>query len=247
VTGQAASLLPDATTNIGVFAIAARRGNATPTSARSNGPARTCPKGSYGRHDRQAIAARETRVAASGCALSSRSTAPRPSTTPRPGRPSPPGHSGLQSVRPTERSSLSKRPSNPYQTIGDSAVTRCQHRGGGVMSEHCLRCGYSDFTPAEKPFVIYLRSRADMVRRFACQIGSFPLVRAIPVQENVAIQFGSGAYHPAMGPREIKGIYGNQGSLAWSRTEEPRPVRRGRADLDFLAFPLDYKRTIDND
>ena len=38
--------------------------NERPTSARSNGPASNLPEGSYGRRNRQAIAARETRVAA---------------------------------------------------------------------------------------------------------------------------------------------------------------------------------------
>jgi hypothetical protein len=99
-----------------------------------------------------------------GSELSSRPTAPPPSTTPRPGRPGPPGHPVLQSVRPTGRSSLSKRPANPYQTIADSAATRCQHHGGWAMSERYLRSGGSEFTPAEKPFVINPRSRADMVR-----------------------------------------------------------------------------------
>jgi hypothetical protein len=99
-----------------------------------------------------------------GSELSSRPTAPPPSTTPRPGRPGPPGHPVLQSVRPTGRSSLSKRQANPYQTIADSAATRCQHHGGWAMSERYLRSGGSEFTPAEKPFVINPRSRADMVR-----------------------------------------------------------------------------------
>ena len=73
-----------------------------------------------------------------GCAPSSRPTAPPSSTTPRTGRPSPPGHSVLLSFRPTGRSSLSKRPANPYQTIADSAATRCQHHGGWAMSERYL-------------------------------------------------------------------------------------------------------------
>ncbi len=38
--------------------------NAKPTSAKSNATARPCPKTSYGRRNRQAIAARETRIAA---------------------------------------------------------------------------------------------------------------------------------------------------------------------------------------
>ena len=38
--------------------------SARPTSARSSGPASSLPEGSYGRRNRQAIAARETRVAA---------------------------------------------------------------------------------------------------------------------------------------------------------------------------------------
>ena len=55
----------------------------------------------------------------------------------------------------------------------DSEVS--QHRGGWIMSERYLRCGDTELTAADKPFAINRRSRADMVRPIAYQIGSLPL------------------------------------------------------------------------
>jgi len=93
---------------------------------------------------------------------------------------------------------LSKRPANPCRTVADSAAARCLHRGGWAVSERYPRSGDSEFTPAGKPFVT--RAHGPLwSTRFAGQIGSLPLVRAIPDQGNGAIQFGSAAYSLAMG------------------------------------------------
>lgn len=71
-----------------------------------------------------------------------------------------------------------------------------------AISERYLRSGDSELAPAEKPFAINpalagrygpLDSRARLARS--------PFVRAIPDRGNEAIQFGSAAYHPAMGDR----------------------------------------------
>jgi hypothetical protein len=76
---------------------------------------------------------------------------------------------------------LSKRPAHPYRTVADSAAARCLHRGGWAVSERYPRSGDSEFTPAGKPFVT--RAHGPLwSTRFAGQIGSLPLVRAIPDQ-----------------------------------------------------------------
>ncbi len=93
---------------------------------------------------------------------------------------------------------MSKRPANPYRTVADSAAARYLHCGGWAVSERYPRSGDSEFTPAGKPFAT--RAHGPLwSTRFAGQIGSLPLVRAIPDQGNGAIQFGSAAYNPAMG------------------------------------------------
>ena len=62
---QTISFVLDATTaNVALFAIAAHADEREAHIREVERPARTCPKTSYGRRNRQAIAARETRVAA---------------------------------------------------------------------------------------------------------------------------------------------------------------------------------------
>ncbi len=73
-----------------------------PTSAKSSATPRTCPLGSYGRRNRQAIAARETRIATRLRAVEQayRSALERdqvPSTLESARIPRPPGHAvGMQ-------------------------------------------------------------------------------------------------------------------------------------------------------
>ena len=207
---------------IALFAIAAHADETRSLQQRSRPVAENLPEGSYG--DGTARPSPPARPASPpGCAPSNRPTAPRPSTAPRPGRPSPPGHSVLQSVRPTGRSSLSKRPANPYRTVADSAAARYLHRGGWAVSERYPRSGDSEFTPAGKPFEPALTghygppdSRARLAR--------FPWSAPSRIRETGrSIRIGS--VQPGNGgPREVKGIYGNRRSLAWSRAKEPRPI-----------------------
>ena len=64
MTGQTASLILDATTaNIAMFAIAAHADEREAHVREVERSGQNLPEGSYGRRNRQAIAARETRVA----------------------------------------------------------------------------------------------------------------------------------------------------------------------------------------
>jgi hypothetical protein len=160
---QTGSPVPDATASIAMFAIAAHADEREAHVREVERSGQNLPEGSYGRRNRQAIAARETRVAPRAPRRRARLLRrDRARHRVRAARARP----GIRSPeRPaTGRSSLSKRPANPYQTIADRAVTRCQPHGGWAMSERYVRSGDSEFTPAEEPFVINPRSRADMVR-----------------------------------------------------------------------------------
>jgi hypothetical protein len=64
VTGQAASLIPDATTNITMFAIPAQADERDAHLREVERSGQNLSEGSYGRRNRQATAAHETRVAA---------------------------------------------------------------------------------------------------------------------------------------------------------------------------------------
>ena len=90
------------------------------------------------------------------------------------------------------------------------------------MSERYLRSGDSELTPAEKPFAINPRSRADMVRPVRVPDWLVSLSSRHPGSGKRGDPIRIGRVPPGNGrPREIKGIYGNRGILAWSRTEEP--------------------------
>jgi hypothetical protein len=63
VTGQTVSLIPDATADIAMFAIAAHADEREAHVREVERCGQNLPEGSCGRRNRQAIAARETRVA----------------------------------------------------------------------------------------------------------------------------------------------------------------------------------------
>ena len=142
-----------------MFAIAAHAGEREAHVREVERFGRSLPEGSYGRRNREAIADRETRVAARLRAIEGPTGWPS-TATPRTRRRSPAGHPVPPGVRPTGRLSLSKRPANPYQTIAASAATRCQLGNGRALSP----VRRHEFAPAEKPFGIDPRSRATMVR-----------------------------------------------------------------------------------
>ena len=142
---------------------------------------------------------------------------------------------------------MSKRPGYPYQTIADSAATRCQHHGDWAMSERYLLPGDSETTPAEKPVVINPRSWTTMVRPGRVPDWLVSLVRAIPVQNNGPIQFGPAAYHRKLDHVRSKKYAATEGF--WPGHGRRNPGPSGEAALIQIPpqFPLDQKRAIDND
>ena len=102
-------ILDTATANTALFAIAAHADEREAHIREVERSGRNLPEGSYGQRNRQAIAARETRVAARLRAVEHayRIAIERDAVF------TPPGHSGhptLQGVRPTERSNWSRAP-----------------------------------------------------------------------------------------------------------------------------------------
>jgi hypothetical protein len=131
-TGTVTLVLDATTANVAMFAIAAHADEREAHVREVERSGRSLPEGSYGRRNRQAIAARQTRVAARLRAPSSRPAAPRPTATPRTRRRSPPGHRVLLSSSPAWR--LSRDPRNRGQQRGTRPSRPQRARG-------CLRRG----------------------------------------------------------------------------------------------------------
>ena len=107
-TGTVTLVLDATTASIAMFALAAHAGEREAHAREVERSGADWPEGSYGRRNRQAIAARETRVATRLRAVQHAYQAVA-GTTPRSRRPNPPGHPVLPGMRPTRRSSSNKR------------------------------------------------------------------------------------------------------------------------------------------
>ena len=119
---QTVTLVLDTNTaSVAMFALAAHASEREAHAREVERSGADWPDGSYGRRNRQAIAARETRVAARLRAVE-QAAAPRPTATPRTRRRSPPGHSVLLSSTPTRRSIW--RPSRDPRNCGQQRGTR---------------------------------------------------------------------------------------------------------------------------
>ena len=105
---------PDATTaSAAMFALTAHAGEREAHAREVERSGSDWPEGSYGRRNRQAIAARET-GSPPGYAPSRTPTRLWPTTAPRLRRPNSPGYPVLPGMRPTRRSNLSKAPSQRF-------------------------------------------------------------------------------------------------------------------------------------
>ena len=123
-TRMVSLVLDDTTANIAMFAIAAHADEREAHLREVERSGRSLPEGSYGRRNRQAIAARETRVAARLRAVerayriaAERDTAFRPAELTRTlSAPEPAADRG-------DRAGV-KRSANPYQTVAEGAATQ---------------------------------------------------------------------------------------------------------------------------
>jgi len=129
-TGTVTLVLDAATASIALFAVAAHAGEREAHAREVERSGADWPDGSYGRRNRQAIAARETRIAARLFAPSNRPAAPRPTATPRTRRRSPPGHCVLLSSSPAGRPAW--RPSRDPRNRGQQRGTRPRPAGTGT-------------------------------------------------------------------------------------------------------------------
>ena len=142
---QTVSLVLDATTaNIAMYAIAAHADEREAHLREVERSGQNLPEGSYGRRNRQAIAARETR-SLPGCEPSSTPTARPPSTTPRTARWSPPGHPVPLSFKPAgdryggravtrESVAINSRPRvRQHQVPRLHGRRQCQRLGQGTL------------------------------------------------------------------------------------------------------------------
>ena len=106
-TGTVTLVLDTTTASVAMFALAAHAGEREAHAREVERSGADWPDGSYGRRNRQAIAARETR-SPPGCAPSSTPATRQSSAAPCSGRRSPSERPALLSTRPTGRSSLTK-------------------------------------------------------------------------------------------------------------------------------------------
>jgi hypothetical protein len=124
-TGTVTLVLDAATASIAMFAVAAHAGEREAHAREVERSGADWPDGSYGRRNREAIAARETRVATRLRAIQHAYQAVAgPAFTP----PEPPGHCALPGMRPTRRSSLSKALRRALTAIGDNLRDSGPHR-----------------------------------------------------------------------------------------------------------------------
>jgi hypothetical protein len=121
------TLILDATTaSTVIFALAGHADEREAHLREVQQHAQTWPEGSYGRRNRQAIAARES-ASPPGCALSSMPTRPPPSPISPTSRPSPSGHLTLLHRWPTGKSSWnSERAHRPADRADSAWIPSCE-------------------------------------------------------------------------------------------------------------------------
>ena len=150
-TGTVTLVLDATTASVAMFAIAAHADEREAHVREVERSGRSLPEGSYGRRNRQAIAARETRVAARLRAVEQAYTATAghdTAVTPR----EPARTSRLQSMRPTRRSNSSRAPANAeHDPARRRQGQRCRCRISGAAFRRTVTDRLTRPHPAARP------------------------------------------------------------------------------------------------